>query len=434
MLRHQSIATIDSPEFINLQPLDKSPLISKCDIKVFYLGENRNRTFISKETAEKMAKTLPGCPIVGYYKKDIEDFGDHGHRMIIDDEGIKFETLTTPYGFVPTDAKVWFQKFTETTPIGEQIEREYLMTEGYLWTGQFEEAQQILDDGGKGQSMELQDDSGEWYTKDNGIDLFIINDAVISKLCVLGDNVEPCFEGSSVTKSYSRMEDFAIKLYTMMGELKETLNKGGQEIMENQVDETKKEFTAETTAEEPVVNNTASTEFTEESEPTAEESALASEEFKKDEEDDKENKKDDTSSDDTSDDKKKDEEEEEKKYQLIEQELADLQTKYSALEAEYSKLVEYKNKIENKEKEDLIKSFCFLTDEEKKDVVEHMSEYSYDEIEAKLSVIAVRNRVDFSLGQEKEETNTPVATSYTLGSDIDNSVPAWIKYAQDVKA
>jgi hypothetical protein len=47
-LMYQSIATINAPEFINLQPLDINPLMSSCDIKVFYLGENRNGSFISK--------------------------------------------------------------------------------------------------------------------------------------------------------------------------------------------------------------------------------------------------------------------------------------------------------------------------------------------------------------------------------------------------
>ena len=55
---HKSIATIDSPEFINLTPLDINPLMSECEIKVFYLGENRNRSYINEETAMEMAKTL----------------------------------------------------------------------------------------------------------------------------------------------------------------------------------------------------------------------------------------------------------------------------------------------------------------------------------------------------------------------------------------
>ena len=85
---HKSIATIDSPEFINLQPLEINPLMSSCEIKVLYIGENRNKSYISKEVAEDMAKSLRGAPIVGYYKEEKEDFADHGHRMILDDEGI----------------------------------------------------------------------------------------------------------------------------------------------------------------------------------------------------------------------------------------------------------------------------------------------------------------------------------------------------------
>ncbi len=47
-MMHQSIATINSPEFINLQPLDINPLMSKCEIKVLYVGANRNNSFITK--------------------------------------------------------------------------------------------------------------------------------------------------------------------------------------------------------------------------------------------------------------------------------------------------------------------------------------------------------------------------------------------------
>ena len=50
-LAHSSVATIDSPEFINLQPLDINPLMSSCQIKVFYVGNNRNGTAIYKDVA-----------------------------------------------------------------------------------------------------------------------------------------------------------------------------------------------------------------------------------------------------------------------------------------------------------------------------------------------------------------------------------------------
>ena len=132
---HKSVATINSPEFINLKPLDINPLMSACEIKVLYVGANRNRSYITKEVATDMAKTLRGAPIVGYYRQEKEDFRDHGREVIIDDEGIKFNCKTVPYGFVSPDARVWFQEFEDTNEFGEVTVREYLMTTGYLWTG-----------------------------------------------------------------------------------------------------------------------------------------------------------------------------------------------------------------------------------------------------------------------------------------------------------
>jgi len=44
--------------------------------------------------------------------------------------------------------------------------------------------------------MELDEQSlnGHWSTDiKNDMDFFIISDAIFSKLCILGDDVEPCF-------------------------------------------------------------------------------------------------------------------------------------------------------------------------------------------------------------------------------------------------
>ena len=123
---HQSVATIKSPEFINLQPLEINPLMSSCDIKVLYVGQNRNHSYITKEVASNMAKTLRGAPIVGYYRADAEDFGDHGDQLIIDGNGIQFNCLTRPYGFVSPDARVWFQEFEDTDDFGHKIVRELM--------------------------------------------------------------------------------------------------------------------------------------------------------------------------------------------------------------------------------------------------------------------------------------------------------------------
>jgi len=50
-----------------------------------------------------------------------------------------------------------------------------------------------------------------WWTKDsNGKPMFfIINEAVMSKLCILGQDNEPCFEGASITSvQFSLNKDF----------------------------------------------------------------------------------------------------------------------------------------------------------------------------------------------------------------------------------
>jgi hypothetical protein len=81
------------------------------------------------------------------------------------------------------------------------VEREYLMTEGWLWTGQYPECRRILSKGNN-QSMELDEDTlnATWSNDDNSnVQFFIINEAIISKLCTLGEENEPCFEGSQIT-------------------------------------------------------------------------------------------------------------------------------------------------------------------------------------------------------------------------------------------
>lgn len=473
---HKSIATIDSPEFINLQPLDVNPLMSKCEIKVLYLGENRNRSFISEEVATEMAKTLRGAPIVGYFKEEKEDFADHGNRMIIDDEGIKFECMTKPYGFVDPAAKVWFQTFEDTDEFGNKVNRKYLMTTGYLWTGQYEECK-VATEEGRPHSMELDEETlqGHWATnRESGMDFFIINDAIFSKLCILGDDVEPCFEGSSVTapkvsSSFTKIDDeFKKTLFSMMQELQFALQ-GGQQ-MENEVKVPETEVVEETPAveaeqyteevsTEPVVENAATAEpiveevendfaaskddeeeKENEEESTEEEKEEASEEDdeekkkyekKEDEEEKNEEKEESEENSDApgNEEKSDDEEDKKKKYELLETEFTALQEKYSELESKYNELVEFKAQVEDAKKDEMISKFYFLSDEDKKEVIENKSKYSLDEIEAKLSVICVRNKVNFDLDDSsKNDINTEGSDDVTTFSlnDQGSSVPAWV--------
>ena len=467
-MMHQSIATIDSPEFINLQPLEINPLMSSCEIKVLYLGENRNHSYITKDVATEMAKTLRGAPIVGYYKEEKDDFADHGERMIFDDEGIKFECLTRPYGFVAPDAKVWFQKFDDVDEFGNTTTREYLMTTGYLWTGQYEECKSVVE-GGKPQSMELDEESleGHWSTNSKtGMDFFIINDAIFSKLCILGEDVEPCFEGSSITapevsKTFTKMDDnFKKTLYAMMQDLKFALE-GGQKMIideaetkvtESEVVETEAEITAEETSiktEATVEEETIlETEESSEDKDTEDQSVLAEndnsiedqssqENFTKaDDKDEEEESKDANDSKEDSESEEDDEDKEykcgesgkkEKSYSLLETELAETKAAYADLEQKYQVLVEFKKQIDNEKKDALINSFYMLSDEDKADVIENKSNYSLDEIESKLSVICVRKRVNFDLEDtsKKEEEVVENVTTYNM-NDVEPTTPAWI--------
>lgn len=456
-LAHRSVATIKSPQFINLTPLDINPLMSACEIKVFYIGENRNKSFISKEVATQMAKTLRGAPIVGYYRSDKEDFSDHGEEITIDGDGVHFKNNTRPYGFVAPDAKVWFKDFEEEDDFGNSIIRTYLMTTGYLWQGQFEQAKKVYQDDGKPHSMELDKKTlkGHWATNPkNNMEFFIINDAIFEKLCILGDEVEPCFQGSGVTApevsaTFSLDENFKHTLFTMMEELKYALEGGNTMV---KVTEPVKE--TEVTTVEPEVT----TEFTEnqvnENESSSSEQAPTSD-FKKDDEEDKKEKenpsenKDDKKDEDnggTSDDKEEDSADEEKeddkdkkkKFTVLEQEYKELQSSYASLLEEVKELRTFKKKIEDKEKDELIERFYMLSDEDKKDVIEHKSEYSLEEIESKLALIGYRKGVNFNLNTSSEieesrgeQEDTPVVT-FDVKATEDSTKPEWVKAVEAV--
>lgn len=469
MNNYQSIATINAPEFINLQPLDINPMMSKCEIKVLYLGENRNGTSIDKQAASSMAKTLRGAPIVGYYKENTQDFFDHGEQVIYDGEGVHFNNLTKPYGFVSPDAQVWFQEFEEFDETGESVTRVYLMTTGYLWTGQYKEAQQVFNEGGKPHSMELDENSlqGFWSKGENSdIEFFIINDAIFSKLCILGDDVEPCFEGSSITapnisKNFTLDDNFKRTLFSMMKELQDTLQGGNytvaDEVKKKSVDsstvveeqttiETPEvtEPTTEPVIETPSSDNTETqgTEGTPDITDPSDSSDAGTETGDSGEsggdsssdggdggstgyakKDDEEKKEDDSKEEDSKDsdsDKEKEDDEEKKKYALVVTELEELQKNYAALQAEHEKTVselasfkEYALNAENEKKDALIAEFYMLSDEDKKDVIDHKAEYSLAEIKSKLAVLCYDKKVSYVKDEESNSNMTVNINTYS---------------------
>ena len=487
-MQHSSVRLNTPIEFINIQPLN--PLISKCQIKVCYVGEepNRNGSVITKEVAKDMANSLPGCPIVGFYNDTKEDFEEHNRIIDISNGKFEIKDTTQPYGFIPLDAKVWFEKFLDDG----NLEHEYLVTEGYLWTGQYPECKRVLIHGNN-QSMELDEESlrGNWSENDNGgPELFIINEAIISKLCILGNDNEPCFEGANITSvQFSFDDNFQQKLFSMMNELKELLQKGGvKQVFERYSVEVGDElwkalydlangdsiievcvdgdqtFAVFQNSDEKFyrVNFSYSEAGFESEEPVEltdyalpEDAQFDSEEINKfiseyekveDESDeiDPSNSEDKSEEEDEElDEEEKEEDDDEKKaeYSLEEiPEYVELASKYNALVEEHEKLQEeisslkeFKLAAERKEKEEMIAQFYMLNDEDKKDVIENIDVYSLDQIEAKLSILCVRNKVKFDEEEEEKDFNDMTFNLNDNDNDNDVTTPAWVKAVLEVE-
>ena len=105
---HTSVAIPNTIEFLDIVRIN--PLISKCKIKVCYVGDtpNRNKTVITEEVAREIAQSLPGSPIVGYFNETKNDYEDHNEIFLLKQGKIISTTNTRPYGFVDLNAKVWF--------------------------------------------------------------------------------------------------------------------------------------------------------------------------------------------------------------------------------------------------------------------------------------------------------------------------------------
>ena len=525
-MKHQSIPMLEYPcEFINITPIN--PLISKCEIKVCYVGDtpNRNRSIITKEVAKEMANSLPGSPIVGYYNETSGDFEEHNRVIDISGGKVEIKDTTRPYGFVDLGARVWFQKFLDDGV----IEREYLMTEGYLWTGQYPEAQRIIDEGNN-QSMELSNKflDATWTKDNNGQPkFFIINEAIIAKLCVLGEDQEPCFEGATITQpqiQFSFDDNFKEQLFSMMNELKQLIKEGGAPMfttyaveigdalwqalysyLETTFPRNLEEGECEcyrcskylidsiwedgeqkfailkerangklyrmnfSYNEEGLKSEEALVEVEKNYVPVTEAPAFALEAVEAFEAERYNKIEDETQQNDNSENEEtlegnNNEEgvigegetiegdgdgagvneevtyslenipeyvELQAQYASLETELNALKEAKTALETQVAELVAFKAEVDKKEKQTMIDSFYMLSDEDKKEVVENIDTYSLEDIEAKLSIICVRNKVNFNLDDDNNNEQDPTTFSLNEGGEAEY-IPAWIKSLQSV--
>ena len=78
----------------------------------------------------------------------------------------------------------------------------------------------------------------------------------------------------------------------------------------------------------------------------------------------------------------------------------------------------------------MIASFYMLSDEDKKDVIENIDNYSLNDIEAKLSILCVRKKVNFNLDESDKGENNP--TVFNLNGGMSDEAPAWVKALRSV--
>ena len=168
--------------------------LSKARCRIFYKGGNRNGTFITDEFAKELISTLHYVPVKGIY--DTDDYTDHGEKR---SEG-------RIYGIVPeTNNFAWEQHLDE-----DGVERTYACTDVYLFTALYPEASEIVN---KGQSMELYEPSLKYHVAImQGQKYVVFEHGSFLGLQVLGDDVEPCFEGASFFTLQKSIEDTIQKI------------------------------------------------------------------------------------------------------------------------------------------------------------------------------------------------------------------------------
>lgn len=355
----------------NLVPLNNSAL-SKARLKIFYKGMNRNGSYINEEIAEKLISTLPGTPVVGYYDSDKDDFLGH-----VSPESNR------AYGFVPEEMNFKWEMFLD--PDG--VYRTYACTDIILWTGRYPIASKIV---GKSHSMELNPDTveGEWVEHDDDF-YFEYTNAEFFGLCVLGEEYEPCFEGSSFYELHQQENNASISkdLKEMFSLYKSTIDSaeenptGGQEMEDEKlkpqdldndsVEEEVKDQEEEVKEEENKPSETE--EVKDESSEEGEEEETDEEEKEEEQEEPEQEEEKEDESEETD----EPEEEEEKEEVDFNSALAEKDKTIATLEAELKELREYKKAKVNEEKEEVLNTYSNkLTEEEIADFRNKIEDYS----------------------------------------------------------
>jgi hypothetical protein len=224
---------------------------------------------------------------------------------------------------------------------------------------------------------------------------------------------------------FSFEESFKTKIFNMMQQVQEIVKEGGADSVNKGVINSEMEENIETKTEEtpidPVFENQEITETENE-----EETSVNTEEQTEEQQTEENNILEDEPAQYNLD--------EIQEYIDLKSDYENLQAKFDAMKAEYDELVEFRNATNREEKQRMIDSFYMLSDADKKNVVDNIDNYTVEQIEEKLSVICVRNKVSFDLDDE-DKSKENITTIFSLENDgiVDDTTPAWIKAIIDTK-
>lgn len=162
----------------NFNQAHQNDFVTHAKLKIFYVGQTADGRMFTKDFSEKLIKTLPQSPVVGYYDENDEDFKAHNHKQYV-------------YGYVPETAEISFD---------EEEDKIWAYTDVILFTGRKdnigEVASKII---GMQHSLELDPDSVQYVINRDENGKFKNVEFIDGKfigLSVVGNSEKPAFTGS----------------------------------------------------------------------------------------------------------------------------------------------------------------------------------------------------------------------------------------------
>ena len=354
-------------------------------IMIGYCGDNRNYSNISEEVY--INARIKNIPVVANFISDKNDFGGHDVKIIHTEDGIDFYAATVPFGLVPESAKQWF---TEEMVDGEM--KKCYWTECLLWKRQYG-FEKIAQAKRINHSMEIS--ASEYTERDDGI--VQIDKMDFEALCLLGSDVEPCFENSRLELGYALDSEIA----EMMEQYKQyCLSNEGVNKMDNE-----NKFTENEQVNEP--------ETVVEPEQTVEPETSAENEFNQTENESENTEN--AENEGTQAEPQVDPETESVDYELKYNELV---SQFDALNEEVESLRKFKADIEAeiraKEEAEVFAKFEKLSEiEEFTKLKETSSEYTIETLEEKCFAIAGKHGINL-FAKETENTETEPVTKFSV--------------------